>query len=220
MQIFINLSKAKELVSSSEVRPKSSYVKTFGRKKAQRDGSPIPIDNTQFGNVSLSWLLESNDTGSGTNKLYRLTYKSKLSNSVTTLNRLGSSRYMVTRSSPKLAEPMSYMFEDKEPAIQAFLCNLDIYRIPDDFVKQAREWCTDHIKRAENLKSIYFNPKKTRSAQSNFNRTILIGPKKQHQGMLIGVDFSGKKIKVRIEDPTTKKLGPERTISAEHAWFE
>lgn len=194
--------------------PRSSYIKTFNKKLAQKNGAVIPIDNTQMGNVLLSWQYEEST------RLYRCTWKSRLSNSVTVINRLGIDKYLVSRTSPRMSQPMSYVFNDKEPAIQAFFCNLDLFRITDDLAKDARSWCGDHIKRAEGLKSIYFNPKKTKKQQTSFNKTILIGNNKQHQGILVGIDFTGKKVRVRVEDPNTGKLGPEKTITADLAWLE
>jgi len=199
------------LIALSE---KSSFVKTFNKKFSQRQGGAIPIDNTQIGHIILNWVYEEDS------KLYRCIWKSRFTNSVTTLSRLGVGRYMVSRSSPRLAEPSAYMFADKEPAIQAFFCNLDLQRISDKDAADSRKWCAEHLKRAEGLKSLMFNPRKTKGAQTSFNKTILIGKRKQHQGVLLGVEPFGNKVKVRIEDPDTKKLGPERVISAENAWLE
>jgi hypothetical protein len=197
-------------VSESE---KSGYVINHRRKLAQKKGGVIPQEVHNSGNVTLSWVHDDES------RLYRCIWKSKMSNSVTTINRLAHDRYLVSRTAPNM-EPQSFVFADKEPAIRAFFINTDLYRISDAQSEDARKWCADHLKRAEGLKSIFFNAKKTKAAQSNFNKDILIGPNKEHRGRLIAVDYSGKKIKVKILNPDTKQYGKARTISADLAWFE
>ena len=181
------------LIALSE---KSSFVKTFNKKLSQRKGGAIPIDNTQIGHIILNWIYEEDS------KLYRCIWKSRFTNSVTTLSRLGIGRYMVSRSSPRLAEPSAYMFADKEPAIQAFFCNLDLQRIKDSDAADSRKWCAEHLKRAEGLKSLMFNPRKTKGAQTSFNKTILIGKNKPDRPELAyGAGNQASEVVVRCHHP-------------------
>lgn len=202
-----------ESVSEETRKPKSSFVKNFARKNEQRLTGAIPIDTQMYGNIQLSWVYDSDS------KLYRCIWKSRLSNSVTTINRLGSDKYLVSRTAPNM-EAQSYMFADKEPAIRAFFVNTDIYRLPDKQCDEGRKWCSTHLKNAEGLKSIYFNAKTTKAAQSCFNKTVLVGNNKQFEGKLLAVDFTGKKVKVQLLDPKTKKFGTTKTVSSDIVWYE
>lgn len=202
-----------ESLSEKVNKPKSSFVKNFARKNEQRLTGSIPIDTQMYGNIQLSWVYDSES------KLYRCIWKSRLSNSVTTINRLGLDKYLVSRTAPNM-EAQSYMFADKEPAIRAFFVNTDIYRLPDKQCDEARKWCSTHLKNAEGLKSIYFNAKTTKAAQSRFNKTVLVGSNKQFEGKLLAVDFTGKKVKVQLLDPKTKKFGTTKTVSSDIVWYE
>jgi hypothetical protein len=195
------------------VKDVSSFIANIDKKQRNARKGVVPVDRNQIGNIELNWIQDD------TNNLYRCVWKSRLNNSTTTLSRLGVGKYLVSRTAPKM-EPIGFMFSDKEPAIRAFFYNTDLFRIKDDIAKEARKWCADHIKRAEGLKNLYFNPKRNGNAQRNFNRIIKVGKNKQHTARLLGVDYTGTKVRVRIEDPETNTLGKEVVVNADAAWYD
>lgn len=189
----------------------SSYVKNHQRKKEQVRKGVVPVDKDSFGSISLEWMQNES--------VYKITWKSKLTNSVTTLNKLGPDKFLVGRTSPD-TESISFMFKDKEPAIKAFFYNTDLYRTQDRAAEEARSWCAGHFKRAEGLVSLKFNPKKMLKAQRRFDKIIKVGRDREYTAKLLGVDINGDRVRVRLFDEATNTYGKERTVSATRAWYD
>lgn len=189
----------------------SSYVKNHQRKMGMVEKGVVPSDSTGYGPIRLSWIQDEN--------VYKATWKSGLTNSVTTLSKIGHDKFLVSRASP-CTESSSFIFKDKESAIKAFFYNTDLHRTQDHHSEEARTWMAEHFKRAEGLKSIQFNSKKMIRAQRNFDKLIKVGRNREHVAKLIGIDINGDKIRIRIQDPVTKRFGKERTVSSHRAWYE
>lgn len=189
----------------------SSYVKNHLRKQQNAKKGIVPVDKDSFGSISVDWVQSDN--------IYTATWKSKLTNSVTTLNKLGPDKFLVGRTAPD-AEAVNFMFKDKEPAIKAFFYNTDLFRTRDSSADQARAWFAEHFKRAEGLVSLTFNPKKMLKAQRNFNKIIKVGRDRQHTAKLLGVDINGDYVRVRLFDEETNTYGKERKIHATRAWYD
>lgn len=217
MEILLLRSIYQQMESVSQqgrkVKDVASFVKGYENKHKNARKGIVPIDKNQIGNIELSWIQDQEVN------LYRCIWRSRLNNSTTTLSRLGIGKYLVSRTAPNM-EPLGFMFSDKEPAIRAYFYNTDLFRIDDDTAKNARKWCAEHIKRAEGLKHLYFNPSRTGNAQRHLNRIIKVGKNRQHTARLLGVDFTGTKVRVRIENTETKTLGKEVVVDADMAWYD
>lgn len=211
MQILI-VSLINGLSSKSAIpRKKSSYVASQARKLDLQRKGVVPVDGDNFGSISVNWSQDS--------QVYKITWKSKLTNSVTTLNKLGPDKFLVGRTSPE-TESVSFMFKDKEPAIKAFFYNTDLFRTMDSAAENARTWCAGHFKRAEGLQSLKFNPKAMLKAQRRFDKIIKVGREREHTAKLLGVDINGEKVRIKLFDSKTNTYGKERTVSSRLAWFE
>jgi hypothetical protein len=202
------------LYSLSKYTDGSSYVATQARKKMQAARGIIPQDTDNFGSIKVIWIQDADNKN-----IYRMEWKSKLTNSVTNLSKLGNSKFLVSRVSPT-TDANNFMFQDKEPAVAAFFYNTDLFRTNDANANAARRWCAQHLKRAEGIKSIKFNPRKHKNTQSMFDRIVTIGEDQKQKARIVGIDFSGRNVHVKIYNENTKKYDIHTTLTSDQVWLD
>lgn len=152
--------------------------------------------------------------------VYSLTWTNKMTNVQTKLIKLGKDAFMVENKAPK-TPLVSYPYKDVREACMTFFMNADIRRLKEDLVFTCRKFVADQVKAFEGKKMLNINVKNITYAREHraMNTPVLVGPNREQQGIMVGLNWAGTRAKVAMFDENNM---PTRVVEFDTSlvWIE